>query len=138
VHGRNDCLDLAITYCFAGFTASLIAPSTPFPSPFPSQASFLKKRMNIGGRRVDLAIWDTAGQERFHALGPIYYRDRCVCVLFACYVYSMCMCVVCACMWCKCMGLCVCMFVCCSNRLCKRSHSRRILVMCRLEPLTHT
>lgn len=39
------------------------------------QASFLKKRMNIGGRRVDLAIWDTAGQERFHALGPIYYRD---------------------------------------------------------------
>eukprot|EP00051_Salpingoeca_urceolata_P026916 m.479265 g.479265 ORF g.479265 m.479265 type:complete len:198 (+) comp21386_c0_seq1:524-1117(+) len=39
------------------------------------QASFLKKRINIGGRRVDLAIWDTAGQERFHALGPIYYRE---------------------------------------------------------------
>jgi len=39
------------------------------------QASFLKKRLNIGGKRVDLAIWDTAGQERFHALGPIYYRD---------------------------------------------------------------
>lgn len=39
------------------------------------QASFLKKRLNIGGQRVDLAIWDTAGQERFHALGPIYYRD---------------------------------------------------------------
>uniref|UniRef100_A0A8C9SS89 Ras-related protein Rab-21 n=1 Tax=Scleropages formosus TaxID=113540 RepID=A0A8C9SS89_SCLFO len=39
------------------------------------QASFLTKKLNIGGRRVNLAIWDTAGQERFHALGPIYYRD---------------------------------------------------------------
>ena len=42
---------------------------------FRLQASFLKKRLNLGGKRVDLAIWDTAGQERFHALGPIYYRD---------------------------------------------------------------
>lgn len=39
------------------------------------QASFLSKKLNIGGKRVNLAIWDTAGQERFHALGPIYYRD---------------------------------------------------------------
>lgn len=39
------------------------------------QASFLKKRMNVNNKRVDLAIWDTAGQERFHALGPIYYRE---------------------------------------------------------------
>ncbi|KAL7648837.1 UNVERIFIED_CONTAM: hypothetical protein RMT77_000756 [Armadillidium vulgare] len=39
------------------------------------QASFLTKRINIDGQRVNLAIWDTAGQERFHALGPIYYRD---------------------------------------------------------------
>lgn len=39
------------------------------------QASFLNKKLNIAGKRVDLAIWDTAGQERFHALGPIYYRD---------------------------------------------------------------
>lgn len=39
------------------------------------QASFLNKKLNIGGKRVNLAIWDTAGQERFHALGPIYYRD---------------------------------------------------------------
>lgn len=39
------------------------------------QASFLEKRLNIAGRRVNLALWDTAGQERFHALGPIYYRD---------------------------------------------------------------
>uniref|UniRef100_A0A8C5N560 Ras-related protein Rab-21 n=1 Tax=Gouania willdenowi TaxID=441366 RepID=A0A8C5N560_GOUWI len=39
------------------------------------QASFLTKKLNITGRRVNLAIWDTAGQERFHALGPIYYRD---------------------------------------------------------------
>lgn len=39
------------------------------------QASFLNKRLNIAGKRINLAIWDTAGQERFHALGPIYYRD---------------------------------------------------------------
>lgn len=39
------------------------------------QASFLKKRINLQGKRIDLSIWDTAGQERFHALGPIYYRD---------------------------------------------------------------
>ncbi|XP_071112352.1 ras-related protein Rab-21-like [Haliotis cracherodii] len=39
------------------------------------QASFLNKKLNIGGKRVNLSIWDTAGQERFHALGPIYYRD---------------------------------------------------------------
>jgi len=39
------------------------------------QASFLTKRINIHGERVELSIWDTAGQERFHALGPIYYRD---------------------------------------------------------------
>ncbi|GFO25263.1 ras-related protein rab-21, partial [Plakobranchus ocellatus] len=39
------------------------------------KASFLNKKLNIGGKRVNLAVWDTAGQERFHALGPIYYRD---------------------------------------------------------------
>lgn len=38
------------------------------------QASFLKKKLNVNGKRVNLAIWDTAGQEKFHALGPIYYR----------------------------------------------------------------
>lgn len=42
---------------------------------FTKQASFLNKKINIGGKRVKLAIWDTAGQEKFHALGPIYYRD---------------------------------------------------------------
>lgn len=39
------------------------------------QASYLTKKLNIEGKRVNLSIWDTAGQERFHALGPIYYRD---------------------------------------------------------------
>ncbi|XP_044752263.1 ras-related protein Rab-21 [Coccinella septempunctata] len=39
------------------------------------QASFLNKKLNIDGKRVNLSIWDTAGQERFHALGPIYYRS---------------------------------------------------------------
>lgn len=39
------------------------------------QASFLNKKLNIAGKKVNLAIWDTAGQERFYALGPIYYRD---------------------------------------------------------------
>ncbi|XP_011299308.1 ras-related protein Rab-21 [Fopius arisanus] len=38
------------------------------------QASFLTKKLNIKGKRINLAIWDTAGQEKFHALGPIYYR----------------------------------------------------------------
>ncbi|KAJ8868034.1 hypothetical protein PR048_031843 [Dryococelus australis] len=38
------------------------------------QASFLNKKINIAGKRVNLSIWDTAGQERFHALGPIFYR----------------------------------------------------------------
>jgi Ras-related protein Rab-21 len=39
------------------------------------QASFLTKRLNVDGNRVNISIWDTAGQERFHALGPIYYRE---------------------------------------------------------------
>lgn len=39
------------------------------------QASFLNKKLNIDGIRINLAIWDTAGQEKFHALGPIYYRS---------------------------------------------------------------
>ena len=39
------------------------------------QASFLNKKLNLRGKRINLSIWDTAGQERFHALGPIYYRD---------------------------------------------------------------
>lgn len=41
---------------------------------FLCQASFLVKKINIGGKRINLSIWDTAGQEKFHALGPIYYR----------------------------------------------------------------
>ena len=40
-----------------------------------NQASFLTKKLNIEGRRVNLSIWYTAGQEKFHALGPIYYRS---------------------------------------------------------------
>ncbi|KAL5277877.1 RAB21 family protein [Megaselia abdita] len=39
------------------------------------QASFLTKKINFDGKRVQLNVWDTAGQERFHALGPIYYRS---------------------------------------------------------------
>jgi GTPase SAR1 family protein len=33
------------------------------------QASYLDKRVVVGGSEVQLSIWDTAGQERFHALG---------------------------------------------------------------------
>lgn len=44
------------------------------------QASFLEKKLNIGGTIAQLAVWDTAGQERFHALGPIYYRYDCICL----------------------------------------------------------
>ncbi|XP_043286671.1 ras-related protein Rab-21 isoform X2 [Venturia canescens] len=40
-----------------------------------TQAAFFKKKLNINGKRVNLAICDTAGQEKFHALGPIYYRQ---------------------------------------------------------------
>jgi Ras-related protein Rab-21 len=39
------------------------------------QASYIDKKISIGGNNIQLSIWDTAGQERFHALGPIYYRD---------------------------------------------------------------
>ena len=39
------------------------------------QASYIDKRLLVGGIPTQLSIWDTAGQERFHALGPIYYRD---------------------------------------------------------------
>lgn len=39
------------------------------------QASYLDKRVSVGGSTAHLSVWDTAGQERFHALGPIYYRD---------------------------------------------------------------
>ena len=39
------------------------------------QASYIDKKIMVGGTNVQLSIWDTAGQERFHALGPIYYRD---------------------------------------------------------------
>lgn len=39
------------------------------------QATFLNKKMNLFGKRINLSIWDTAGQEKFHALGPIYYRN---------------------------------------------------------------
>lgn len=39
------------------------------------QATFLNKKLNINGQRINLSIWDTAGQEKFHALGPIYYRN---------------------------------------------------------------
>jgi hypothetical protein len=57
---------LVLRYCQNTFNADHITTI---------QASFLRKRLNIGSARVNLAIWDTAGQERFHALGPIYYRD---------------------------------------------------------------
>ena len=41
------------------------------------QAAHTSKNLSVAGRRVQLNLWDTAGQERYHALGPIYYRDRC-------------------------------------------------------------
>lgn len=65
----EDCVgktSLALRYCENRFSDRHITTL---------QASFLTKRLNICGKRVNLAIWDTAGQERFHALGPIYYRD---------------------------------------------------------------
>ncbi|XP_065013092.1 uncharacterized protein LOC103989683 isoform X4 [Musa acuminata AAA Group] len=46
------------------------------------QASYLTKRLVIGGVPITLSIWDTAGQERFHALGPIYYCDADVLLVY--------------------------------------------------------
>ncbi|XP_039821722.1 ras-related protein RABC1-like isoform X2 [Panicum virgatum] len=35
---------------------------------------FKVKMVNIGGKKLKLAIWDTAGQERFRTLTSSYYR----------------------------------------------------------------
>jgi small GTP-binding protein len=35
---------------------------------------FKVKHVNIGGKKLKLAIWDTAGQERFRTLTSSYYR----------------------------------------------------------------
>lgn len=35
---------------------------------------FKVKNLEVGGKRVQLAIWDTAGQERFRTLTSAYYR----------------------------------------------------------------
>ncbi|EKX51028.1 hypothetical protein GUITHDRAFT_135041 [Guillardia theta CCMP2712] len=37
-------------------------------------ASFMVKKMNVGGMRLTMQIWDTAGQERFRSMAPMYYR----------------------------------------------------------------
>ncbi|TKC38473.1 hypothetical protein EI555_004664 [Monodon monoceros] len=75
---------LVLRYCENKFndkhitTLQIAFPNSPWEHAWsgqPGHASFLTKKLNIGGKRVNLAIWDTAGQERFHALGPIYYRD---------------------------------------------------------------
>ena len=44
--------------------------------PHPPQAAYTSKNLTVMNHRVQLNIWDTAGQERYHALGPIYYRER--------------------------------------------------------------
>jgi len=35
---------------------------------------FKIKKMNFGGKRLNLTIWDTAGQEKFRSLTSSYYR----------------------------------------------------------------
>jgi Ras-related protein Rab-18 len=35
---------------------------------------FKVKYVNVGGKKLKLAIWDTAGQERFRTLTSSYYR----------------------------------------------------------------
>ncbi|KAL0609693.1 Ras-related protein Rab-21 [Plecturocebus cupreus] len=49
---------LVLRYCENGFNDKRITTL---------QASFLTKKLDIGGKRGSLATWDTAGQERFHA-----------------------------------------------------------------------
>ena len=36
---------------------------------------YVKKKLFVDGKSVEIALWDTAGQERYHALGPLYYRN---------------------------------------------------------------
>ncbi len=36
-------------------------------------ASYLEKQVQVGQKRVKMAIWDTAGQEKYHALAKNYY-----------------------------------------------------------------
>lgn len=61
--------------CFYGFLTVLFFKLPDIDENEFFQASFLKKKLNIDGKRINLAIWDTAGQEKFHALGPLYYRS---------------------------------------------------------------
>lgn len=44
-------------------------------------AYFLKKKLNINNKDVELLIWDTGGQERFLPLIPIYFRSADCCIL---------------------------------------------------------
>ena len=37
-------------------------------------ASYQEKTLQVGEKRVKLAIWDTAGQEKYHALAKNYYQ----------------------------------------------------------------
>ena len=36
---------------------------------------FLSKKIEIGGKKVELEVWDTAGQEQYRAVAKMYYRD---------------------------------------------------------------
>lgn len=38
-------------------------------------ASFLMKKIVMGGNKLTLQIWDTAGQERFKSMAALYFRS---------------------------------------------------------------
>jgi small GTP-binding protein len=46
-------------------------------------ANHQTKRVEIGGRDVELFIWDTAGQEQYRSLAPLYARGASVAIITA-------------------------------------------------------
>jgi small GTP-binding protein len=44
-------------------------------------ADLTRKKLNVRGRLVELAIWDTAGQEVYRSLTPQYFRDASLAII---------------------------------------------------------
>lgn len=44
-------------------------------------SSYIIKKMNINGKKVELEVWDTAGQEQYKALSKLYIKNAKIAVL---------------------------------------------------------
>ena len=42
---------------------------------------FIKSKLKVEGREIELTLWDTAGQERFKSLIPSYIKDSAVAIV---------------------------------------------------------